>query len=246
MQHYSFAYPDNTPGIRDINLVVGKGENIALIGENGAGKSTLASCLMGINRGEGYLLRKGRLLPPKAYHTLPLTIGMVFQHSADQLFCPTCREEVAFGPHHLGLSEEETERRVRDALRLVGLEGYDQRVPLDMSGGERKRLAIAAVLAMEPELLILDEPTPSLDPVGEETLLSVLHNLPQAKLLITHDLFFISRLTERTVVMHQGRIVRDYATREFLQDDHLQALNGLDYTYKSSCYSEIEQLRTKK
>ena len=138
---------------------------------------------------------------------------------------------------------KEVERRVREALALVRLEGFEERVPLHMSGGERKRLAIAAALSLHPEVLILDEPTASLDPKSEELLLEVLETLPMAKVLITHDLFFIRRLSSRTVVLHQGRIIRDYPTGEFLADDHLQAINGLDYTYKSSCYTAIQAMQ---
>ncbi len=125
------------------------------------------------------------------------------------------------------------------------LEGYDDRVPLHMSGGERKRLAIAAVLAMQPAILILDEPTPNLDPQSELLLMELLKQLPTTTILITHDLFFIRNLTRRTVVMHQGRIVRDYATTDFLTDDHLQAVNGLDYTYKNGCIQTIQELQDK-
>jgi energy-coupling factor transport system ATP-binding protein len=168
---------------------------------------------------------------------------MVFQNAADQLFSPSCREEVAFGPEQLGLSKTEVRRRVEQALELVGLSGYAKRPPLHMSGGERKRLAIAAALSLEPEVLILDEPTASLDPRSEELLLQILGDLPITKILVTHDLFFVHQLCVRTVVLHQGRIIRDYATREFLADEHLQAVNGLDYTYKNSCYQEIQALQ---
>ncbi len=243
LQHYSFYYPDGTPGIDDVNLGLFAGETLALVGENGAGKSTLAHCLLGLNRGEGAFLVAGRSMANRDLPELWQRVGIVFQHSADQLFCPSCWEEVAFGPQQLGLSSGEVERRVREALAWVRLEGFDERVPLHMSGGERKRLAIAAALSLHPEVLILDEPTASLDPKSEEMLLEVLEALPMAKVLITHDLFFIRRLCSRTVVLHQGRIIRDYSTGEFLADDHLQALTGLDYTYNNSCLAEIQAMQ---
>jgi energy-coupling factor transport system ATP-binding protein len=242
MQHYDFSYPDETPGIRDINFSIMPGETIALIGENGAGKSTLASCLIGLNHGDGYLLYKEKQLTKESRRQLWQHVGMVFQNSADQLFCPSCWEEVAFGPQQMKLSPQEIDARVDEALHLVQLTGYEKRVPLNMSGGERKRLAIAAALAMKPQLIILDEPTASLDPRSEELLIDILDHLPIARILITHDLFFISRLSDRTIVMHQGRIIRDYATADFLKDDHLQAENGLDYSYKNECFEELRDL----
>jgi energy-coupling factor transport system ATP-binding protein len=245
LQHYSFRYPDGTPGVQDINLGLFPGETVALVGENGAGKSTLAMCLLGLHQGEGSFLLDGRPLASGHLSRLWLRVGMVFQHAADQLFCPSCREEVAFGPQQLGLPARVVEERVATALDLVRLNGYDQRVPLHMSGGERKRLAIATALSLQPEVLILDEPTAGLDPRSEQLLLELLEHLPMAKVLITHDLPFIRRLSSRTVVLHQGRIVRDYSTGEFLADDHLQAINGLDYTYKNNCFAEIQDLQRK-
>jgi len=243
LQHYSFCYPDGSPGIDNINLALFAGENLALVGENGAGKSTLAHCLLGLHRGEGAFLVDGKPLTKRDWRGLWRRVGIVFQHSSDQLFCPSCWEEVAFGPQQMGIAAGEAERRVREALALVRLEGFEERVPLHLSGGERKRLAIAAALSLHPEVLILDEPTASLDPKSEELLLAVLDALPMAKVLITHDLFFIRHLCRRTVVLHQGRIVRDYPTDEFLVDDRLQAINGLDYTYKNTCFTEIQAMR---
>ena len=243
LQHYTFTYPDNSPGISDVNLCISQGDTLALVGENGAGKSTLAHCLMGLYQGEGYLLFQDNPLAGDASRILRQHIGMVFQHSSDQLFCPSCWQEVAFGPQQMKLSGQKIKQRVQKALAAMQLEGYDDRVPLHMSGGERKRLAIAAVLAMQPAILILDEPTPNLDPQSELLLMELLQQLPITTILITHDLFFIRNLTRRTVVMHQGRIVRDYATTDFLADDHLQAVNGLDYTYKNSCIQTILRLQ---
>jgi energy-coupling factor transporter ATP-binding protein EcfA2 len=243
LQHYSFRYPDMSSGVTDVNLIVNTGETIALVGENGAGKSTLAACLLGLNRGEGYFFHKGREVDQKYRRSLWRQVGMVFQNSADQLFCPSCLEEVAFGPRQMQLPAAEVRMRVEEALDSVRLSGYEQRVPLNMSGGERKRLAIAAALSMRPEVLILDEPTASLDPESQELLLEILERLRMTRILITHDMFFIRSLSNRTVVMHQGRIIRDYPTREFLADEHLQAINGLDYTYKNHCLEEIRDLQ---
>lgn len=240
---YSFRYPDGSRGIIDIDLTVLKGDSIALVGENGAGKSTLCGCLMGILEGHGVLRFDGTEPGAAGCRELWRRVGMVFQNSADQLFCPSCREEVAFGPRQMGCASADIEQRVVAALAMVRLSGYEQRVPQNMSGGERKRLAIAAVLSMQPEVLILDEPTAGLDPASEELLLEILASLPITTILVTHDLFFITRATRRTVVMHQGRIIRDYATAEFINDEHLQAENALDYTYKNDCGTVIMALQ---
>ena len=239
MQHYSFRYPDGTLGLADANLIIRQGDTLALVGENGAGKSTLAACLLGINRGQGYFFIEGRSVTNSLRKQLWRRVGMVFQNSADQLFTPSCREEVAFGPKQMGIKGGELDERVHEALVRVHLQGFEDKVPLNMSGGERKRLAIAAALSMHPELLILDEPTASLDPGGEELLVEILESLGLTTILITHDLFFIEKLSTRTIVMHQGAIIRDYSTAEFLVDDHLQSINGLDYSYKADCGRRI-------
>lgn len=245
LQHYSFSYRDGTPGLDDVNLIIHSGDTIALVGENGAGKSTLASCLLGVKRGEGYYLLNGRLLDKNGCRNLSRRIGMVFQNTADQLFCPSCREEVAFGPRQQGLAGGELDRRVEEALARVRLAGFADKVPLNLSGGERKRLAIATALAMQPEMLILDEPTAGLDPQGEEILAEILENLGITVLLITHDFYFITSLTRRTLVMHRGGIIRDYATADFVADSHLHSVNQLDYTYDNECYRQIQAMQAR-
>lgn len=241
LQHYSFRYPDGTPGIEDVNLCVFAGQTVALVGENGAGKSTLAGCLLGVLRGEGDLLLDGRPLAAKQTDRLWRRVGMVFQHADEHLVCPSCWEEVAFGPQQMGLPAGEVDRRAREALERVGLGGFGHRVPLHMSGGERKRLAIAAALSLAPELLILDEPTSGLDPQGEELLLAILASLPMALVLISHDPLFIHRLCQRTVVLHRGRIIRDDDTPAFFADDRLKAAGGLDFTFSGPCAASAEQ-----
>ncbi|WP_051305856.1 ABC transporter ATP-binding protein [Desulfogranum mediterraneum] len=243
LQHCSFHYPDHSPGIIDLNLAIHPGEHIALVGENGAGKSTLASCLLGLHQAEGYLFFQGTQLDGGDCRKLWQEVGMVFQDAADQLFCSSCWDEVAFGLQQQQPLPGDIGPRVEQALAQVGLAGYEERIPLQMSGGERKRLALATALVLEPKLLILDEPTPGLDPASEQLLLTLLEELPMATLLISHDLFFIQRLCSRTVVLHQGQVVRDYSTAEFLEDEGLQALNGLDYQYKNACYQQIQTLQ---
>jgi energy-coupling factor transporter ATP-binding protein EcfA2 len=167
----------------------------------------------------------------------------VFQNSADQLFCPSVGEEVAFGLKQLGVAKNEIRRRTGEVLSLVHLEGFERRVPLHMSGGERKRLALACVLAISPKLLILDEPSAGLDPQGEELLLSILSELDVTLLLVSHDLFFVNALTRRTVVMHQGCIFQDLPTEAFFKDSKLGNLNGLAYAFRQRCSDTIRELQ---
>jgi len=224
LQHFSYRYPDGSQALTDINLGIQAGEKVALIGENGAGKSTLAACLLGLRTGSGQYFYHGREVDAKSRRGLWRHIGMVFQNSADQLFCSSCREEVAFGPRQMRLGKEETARRVREALAAVRLDGYEDRVPLHLSGGERKRLAIASVLSMEPEFLLLDEPTAGLDQANQEILLDILENIATAVLLITHDLFFARRLCPRAVLLHQGEVIGD-GTNEALFADLASVYN---------------------
>jgi len=243
LHDYSFQYADGTWGFKNINLTFGEGEKISIVGENGAGKSTLAGCLMGIRQGSGKYYFKDNLVTDMNRGKLWRQVGMVFQDSADQLFCPSCEEEVAFGPKQMGLSPLEVEMRVTEALELVKLSGFEKRVPLNLSGGERKRLAIAAVLSMHPQVLILDEPTANLDPRNEELLLHILHKLPVTQILISHDMFFITNSAHRTIVMHRGQMIRDLLTADFIEDNQLISSNQLNYTYKNMCGQEIMKMQ---
>lgn len=242
LENYSFQYKDGTWGFKDINMTINEGEKIAIVGENGAGKSTLAGCILGIKQGGGKYYFKNDLITHSSREKLWRQIGMVFQDSSDQLFCPSCEEEVAFGPKQMGLSPLELEKRVTEALALVKLSGFEKRVPMNLSGGERKRLAIAAVLSMHPQVLILDEPSANLDPRNEELLLHILHNLPVTQILISHDMFFVNNSSHRTVVMQQGSIISDLPTYDFIHDEHLVG-HQLDYAYKNICGREILKMQ---
>jgi energy-coupling factor transporter ATP-binding protein EcfA2 len=243
LHEYIYRYADGTQALRGVDFSLKKGESVAIVGENGAGKTTLLNCLMGIFSGEGLHQFKGRPLDKKQRQLLWRQVGMVFQDPADQLFCASCAEEVGFGPKQLGLSKAEVKRRVDAALKRVRLDGYQQRVPLHLSGGERKRLAIATVLSMDPELLILDEPTAGLDPQGEELLLEILKELPQTRILVTHDPFLVAELTSRTVVLHRGKVLEDYSTVEFLADQGQKELNLLALSYKNARSREVLELQ---
>ncbi|MFP5211787.1 MAG: ABC transporter ATP-binding protein, partial [Acidobacteriota bacterium] len=239
---YSYRYPDGTWGVRDVDLSIGERESVAIVGENGAGKSTLVSCIAGVLKGRGEYLLDGKAV--SADDGLWRQIGLVFQDPRDQLFCVSVREEVAFGPRQLRLSSAEIAERIEESLALVNLTGYEDRVPHHLSAGERKRVALASVLAMRPRVIILDEPTANLDPRSEQLLCDILRRLDVTKILISHDIDLISHLCGRTVVMDSGRPVRDYATSDFVRDSHLISMNGLDYTFKNHCFEEIRKLQT--
>ncbi len=243
LRDYLYQYADGTYALRGVDFSLRLGESVAIVGENGAGKTTLLNCLMGIFSGEGQHLFNGRPLDKKQRQLLWRKVGMVFQDPADQLFCASCAEEVGFGPKQLGLPKTEVKRRVDAALQRVRLDGYQQRVPLHLSGGERKRLAIATVLSMDPELLILDEPTAGLDPQGEELLLEILKELPQTRILVTHDPFLVAELTSRTLVLHRGEVLEDYSTADFLADQGQKELNLLALSYKNVRSREVLDLQ---
>jgi energy-coupling factor transporter ATP-binding protein EcfA2 len=243
LEDYRFRYPDGTRALDGVHLALGEGERLALVGENGAGKSTLVACLLGLREGTGAFGFEGRPVTRRRRRALWRRVGLVFQDCADQLFGASVGEEVAFGLRRLGCLRREIPRRTEEALDRVGLAGFAERVPLHLSGGERKRLALGAVLAMEPQLLILDEPTAGLDPQGEELLLEILRGLEVTLLLVSHDIFFIRELTQRTVVLHQGRVVADLPTAAFLQAEGLSHLNGLAYTYRAQSHTAIRALQ---
>lgn len=232
LKDYSFRYLDGTLALSGVDLSIYPGERIALVGENGAGKTTLLSCLLGLQQGQGGYRFENDPVTSRKRKALWQKVGMVFQDSADQLFCPSVSEEVAFGLAQMGMDKDQVRRRTELVLEQVHLQGFEARVPLHMSGGERKRLALACVLAMRPKLLILDEPTAGLDPQGEALLLAILRELDVTLLLVSHDMFFVKALTCRTLVMHQGHILEDLPTERFIEDPRLGSLNGLSYAFR--------------
>jgi cobalt/nickel transport system ATP-binding protein len=223
-----FAYGDGHPALQGVDLYVAPGEKVALVGPNGAGKSTLMMHLNGILRGEGQVCVCGRPINDKTLGEVRAAVGLVFQDPDDQLFSPTVFDDVAFGPIYMGLEEGEVQRRVRDALQAVGLAGAEQRVPHHLSGGEKKRVAIATVLAMHPEILVLDEPTAGLDPRSRRGLINLLRQLPQTMLVSTHDIRMVAELFKRTVVIDDGRVVGDGDTAALLADSEFLQAHGLE------------------
>jgi len=238
-----YNYPDGTPALRGVDLRIQSGERLAIVGENGAGKSTLLMALLGLIPFHGDYRFGGRRVFPGKGRLVWQQTGMVFQDSADQLVCPTCFDEVAFAPRQFGITEDEVVKLVASALKLVKLDDFAERIPLHLSGGERKRLALASVLSLQPRLLILDEPTAGLDPQGEELLLEILGGIEATLVLVSHDIFFVRQLSDRTLVMHDGLISHDYSTKDFINDRNLTSLNGLDYTYRDRCSLRIRDLQ---
>lgn len=243
LHQYTYRYKDGAVALRDVSLQVRRGERVALVGPNGAGKSTLAACLAGIRSGCGRYRFDGKNVDNRRRRELWRHVGLLFQDSADQTVCSRCYDEVAFGLRNLGWPESKVHQKVRAMLRWAGLGDLEDRVPQHLSGGERKRLALASVLAMEPDVLILDEPTAGLDPQAEENLLKLLDEVEATILLISHDICFVSMLTDRTILLHRGKIVRDVPTWRFLKDENLHSLYGLDFTYYNRCCREIQHLQ---
>src|SRR5687767_8037376 len=223
-----FAYPDGHVALRGISLTLCAGDKVALVGPNGAGKSTLMLQLNGILDGRGEIEIGGMRLTRDNLPVIRALVGLVFQNPDDQLFSPTVFEDVAFGPLHMGLPEEEVLARVESALEAVRMSAYRDRLSHHLSVGEKKRIAIATVLSMNPKILILDEPSAGLDPRARRTLINLLSDLPITMLISTHDMRMVQELFPRTIVMDDGRIVADGMTQEILEDETFLNEHGLE------------------
>lgn len=228
VQNLSFTYPDGRQALAGIDLEVREGEKVAVVGPNGAGKSTLFLHLNGILRGQGRVEVGGVAVEERTLRRVRARVGLVFQDPDDQLFSPTVFEDVAFGPLHMGLPAEEVRRRVERALAAVGMVGHEHHMPHHLSIGERKRIAIATVLAMEPQVLVLDEPSSGLDPRARRNLIQLLSELPMTMLVASHDMRLVWALCPRTVILDGGRLVADGPTVRLLQDRALMEAHGLE------------------
>jgi len=217
-----YTYPDGTAGLKGVSLRISHGESVALVGENGAGKSTLLLHLNGYLTPTAGQVRIGDYaLTPDTLTAVRRSVGMVFQNPDDQLFMPTVFDDVAFGPLNLGLSGQEVERRVAQVLETVGAGHLSKRPPYKLSQGEKRSVAIATVLAMSPDILVMDEPTSNLDPLSRRRLIELLKTFKHTKIIATHDLDMALDLCERTIVLHQGRITADGLTEKLFQDEAL-------------------------
>ena len=224
-----YAYPDTTPALNGISFRITHGESVGIVGANGAGKSTLLMHLTGclfprsgsVQIGD-HALTRHNLKQARA------RIGMIFQDPDDQLFMPTVYDDVAFGPLNQGVPAEEIETTVERALETVGALHLKTRPPYKLSGGEKRRVAIAAVLAMAPDILILDEPSSGLDPRSRRQLIELLKTFEHTKIIATHDLDLVLDLCERTIILHQGTLAADGKTEEIFADERLLLDNNLE------------------
>ncbi|MFC0625752.1 energy-coupling factor ABC transporter ATP-binding protein [Kribbella deserti] len=232
-----FAYPDGRQALFGVDFRIEKGERVALLGPNGAGKTTLVLHLNGIlgsvagGTGSGRIKVGGSDLHREHLTEIRRKVGLVFQDPDDQLFMPTVRDDVAFGPANLGLRGAELEQRVQEALVAVGMQDHASIAPHHLSFGQRRRVAVATVLAMRPEVLVLDEPSSNLDPASRRELADILAGLDVTLLMITHDLPYALQLCDRSLLMNGGRIVADGPTRELLGNAGLMAANRLELPY---------------
>ena len=221
----AFAYPDGHQALFGVDLRIERGERVALLGPNGAGKTTLVLHLNGVHRAGAGTVRVGGLEVTREHvQEIRRRVGIVFQDPDDQLFMPTVADDVAFGPANFGVTEPELALRVKEALEAVGVAELADRSPMHLSGGQRRRVALATVLACDPEILVLDEPSTHLDPVARRELAEVLLGLDRTMLMVTHDLPYALQLCPRSVVIDGGVVVADAPTRDLLADaDFLRA-----------------------
>lgn len=233
VRELSYAYPGGLTALDGVSFEIAVGESVGLVGPNGAGKTSLFLCLSGVLAARSGTVRVGGLdvRDPSQRRRLPAQVGIVFQNSDDQIFNATVFDDVAFGPLNLGLSPEEVRQRVAEALARVGLTGLESRVPFHLSGGEKRRVALAGVLAMRPPVLLLDEPSLHLDPRGRRELMGIINALPGTRVIASHDLELILQTCPRVLLLDHGRVIADGPARELLADAGLMEMHGLEVPY---------------
>jgi cobalt/nickel transport system ATP-binding protein len=232
VQGLVYGYPDGSHALRGVDIDITAGERVAVLGPNGAGKTTLILHLNGILLPQAGDVAIGGLPVTKAnFKEIRRRVGVVFQDPDDQLFMPTVRDDVAFGPANLGLAGDAVEARARAALDAVGMDGAGGRPPHHLSFGQRRRVALATVLAMDPQILVLDEPTSNLDPAARRDLADILVTLPVTAVIVTHDLPYALELCPRSVILNDGVIVADGPTADLLGDAELMAANRLELPF---------------
>lgn len=243
-KNLSYTYPDGTHALKNVNMEILKGQKVAIMGPNGAGKSTLFSHFNGLTEPtSGHIELDGKTMKydKKTLLEVRQKVGIVFQDPNDQLFAPTVKEDVAFGPMNLGLNYEEVEKRVSEALELVGMEKFRDKTPHHLSGGQQKRVAIAGIIAMRPEIMILDEPTAGLDPEGVDKVLDILNDLNKDEMSIvisSHDIEMVNGFAEKIFVLNDGEILASgdkheiFSNKELLKTAHLKAPIATEILYK--------------
>ena len=230
-QHVSFSYEKNRPVLRDLSFQIEKGETVGLIGANGAGKSTVMKLLLGLLQGEGSITVDGIAVNKASLGAVRRRMGFVLQNSDNQMFMPTVYEDMIFAPLNYGLSREEAERRVDTVLKELGLEDLKHRYNHKISGGEKRMAAIATILAMEPDIILMDELTAALDPYNRRIVINTIHSLPQTKLITSHDLDMILDTCSRVILLSGGRIVADGPTDTILRDKALLEAHRMELPF---------------
>ena len=230
-ENVSFSYDNGHPVVENLSFTIGKGESVGLIGANGAGKSTLMKLLLGLISGQGTITVDGLPLNRQNIPAIRQKIGFVLQDSDNQMFMPTVYEDMIFGPCNYGLSKEETDRRVDAVLNRLHLQELKHRYNHKISGGEKRMAAIATILAMEPEMILMDEPSTALDPVNRRTVIRTINGLSQTKLIASHDLDMILDTCQRVILLSHGAIVADGDAEVILRDQALLEANRMELPF---------------
>ena len=230
-QHVSFSYEKDRPVIEDLSFRIERGESVGLIGANGAGKSTVMKLLLGLIAGEGRIFVDGIEVNKASLSSVRRRLGFVLQNSDNQMFMPTVYEDMIFAPLNYGLSREEAERRVDAVLEQLGLQELKHRHNHRISGGEKRMAAIATILAMEPEVILMDEPSSALDPCNRRLVINTIRALPQTKLITSHDLDMILDTCRRVILLDRGRIVADGPADEILRDKELLEAHRMELPF---------------
>lgn len=243
-QNLTFTYPDGTRALKNINMSINKGEKVAVMGANGAGKSTLFSHFNGLTEPTSGIVKiNGNEMKydKKSLLKIRQKVGVVFQNPNDQLFAPTVQEDVAFGPMNLGLDLNEVDKRVEKSLKMVGMEGFEEKPPHHLSGGQQKRVSIAGIIAMNPELMIIDEPTAGLDPQGVDQVLTILNHLNEngmTLLVSSHNVELITEFANKIFIVHDGEIINEgstndvFSNHEILKKAHLRPPKSSEILHK--------------
>ena len=229
-RNVTFSYGE-APVVENLSFSIKKGETVGLIGANGAGKSTIMKLMLGLICGRGEIKVDGLPVCRENLPEIRKKIGFVLQDSDNQMFMPTVYEDMIFGPRNYGLSKEETDKRVDEILRQLGLESLKHRHNHKISGGEKRMAAIATILAMEPEMILMDEPSTALDPVNRRTIINTINRLPQTKLIASHDLDMILDTCQRVILLSHGAIAADGDAETILRDKALLEANRMELPF---------------